>query len=152
MLVSGKNSSYKSHGKYRSPEVQLLSKLQLHEENVQDKQNTSIFKVRFVRRLHQLIMLENSGRKDVVISKWFATTSCLTVQNHFSQTAISDLKQNQMCYSQDFYFLLKVFKLPPFQCSLAGIKGRICSNTVTSTCNYLFASTYQQNILGGERK
>lgn len=38
MLVSGKNSSYKSHGKYRSPEVQLLSKLQLHEENVQDKQ------------------------------------------------------------------------------------------------------------------
>lgn len=152
MLVSGKNSSNKSHGKYGSPEVQLLSKLQLDEENVQDKQNASIFKVRFVRRLHHFIMLENSGRKDVVISKCFATTSCLTAQNHFSQAAISDLKQNQMCCSQDFYFLLQVFKLFPFQRSLAGIKGRICCNIVTSTCNYLFASKYQQNILGGGRR
>lgn len=47
MLVLGKNSSNKSPGEYGSPEVQLLSKLQLHEENIEDKQSMPVFKVRF---------------------------------------------------------------------------------------------------------
>lgn len=47
MLVSGKNSSNKSPGEYGSPEVQLLSKCQLHEESVQDKQNMPMLTVKF---------------------------------------------------------------------------------------------------------
>lgn len=47
MLLSGKNSSNKSAGEYGSPEVQLLSKRQLHDESVQDKQNMPMFTVKF---------------------------------------------------------------------------------------------------------
>lgn len=138
MLMSGKNSSNKSPGEYGSPEVQLLSKLQLHEENIQDKQNMPMFKVRFMSSsITSLCWKTAIGKTQSFFCHFLLdSTEPLFIGSHFRPETELDVLQ------QGFIVSSEGLNVASCQRGLAGIKGRICCNIVAFICNYLFASKY----------